>query len=107
MDLIYNEEKNAFEEYKPYKEIAFMTEEDFNEFQKVMEFYAEYKDKASEWIPVSERLPEEGTYLCTFDGELVGEEEPFTGMCGYHNGKWDEECVIAWMPLPEPYKTNK
>ena len=57
------------------------------------------------WIPVSEKLPEDGTYLCTLDGELVGEQEPFTGMCGIENGKWDEEgCVIAWKPLPEPYK---
>lgn len=60
------------------------------------------------WIPVSDRLPEDGTYLCTLDGELVGEEEPFTGMCGIENGKWDEEgCVIAWQPLPEPYKGGR
>lgn len=57
------------------------------------------------WTPVSERLPEDGTYLTTLDGELVGQEEPFTGMCGIEDGKWDEEgCVIAWMPLPEPYR---
>ena len=36
---------------------------------------------------------------------LVGEEEPFTGMCGIKNEKWDEDgCVIAWKPLPEPYR---
>lgn len=58
----------------------------------------------SDWILCSERLPEkDGTYLCTMDGELVGEEQPFTGMCGFYNGKWDEEdCVIAWQELPEP-----
>lgn len=57
------------------------------------------------WIPVSKWLPENGTYLCTLDGELCGIDEPFTGMCGIENGKWDEEgCVIAWMLLPEPYK---
>lgn len=60
------------------------------------------------WIPVSERLPEDGTYLCTLDGELCGIDEPFTGMCGIENGKWDEEgCVIAWQPLPEPYKPEE
>lgn len=59
----------------------------------------------TEWIPVEERLPEDGTYLCTLDGELCGLDEPFTGMCGIENEKWDEEgCVIAWMPLPEPYQ---
>ena len=56
------------------------------------------------WIPVEERLPEDGTYLCTLAGELCGIEEPFTGMCGIENGIWDEpDCVIAWRPLPEPY----
>ena len=60
------------------------------------------------WIPVEERLPENGTYLCTLDGELCGIDEPFTGMCGIENGKWDEEgCVIAWQPLPEPYRRPK
>jgi hypothetical protein len=63
--------------------------------------------KATNWIPVSERLPEDGTYITTLDGELVGQEEPFTGMCGIENRKWDDEdCVIAWMPLPEPYKED-
>lgn len=62
----------------------------------------------TKWIPVEERLPEDGTYLCTLDGELCGLDEPFTGMCGIENGKWDEEgCVIAWMPLPEPYQGKK
>lgn len=60
------------------------------------------------WIPVAERLPEDGTYLTTLDGELVGQEEPFTGMCGIENGKWDEDgCVIAWMPLPEPFRESE
>lgn len=60
---------------------------------------------ADDWIPVEERIPEDGTYLCTLDGELCGIEEPFTGMCGIENGIWDEpDCVIAWRPLPEPYK---
>lgn len=65
----------------------------------------EQDEKENGWIPVSERLPEDGTYITTLDGELVGQEEPFTGMCGIENEKWDDEdCVIAWMPLPEPYK---
>lgn len=75
--------------------------------ERAMEIICSHMDdvKNDGWIPCSERLPEDGTYLCTLDGELVGEQEPFTGMCGIENGKWDEEgCVIAWKPLPEPYK---
>ena len=60
------------------------------------------------WIPVEERMPEDGTYLCTLDGELCGIEEPFTGMCGIENGIWDEpDCVIAWRHLPEPYRPER
>ena len=65
----------------------------------------EQDEKENGWIPVSERSPEDGTYITTLHGEPVGQEEPFTGMCGIENGKWDDEdCVIAWMYLPEPYK---
>lgn len=64
--------------------------------------------KARKWIPVEERLPEDGTYLCTLEGELCGIEEPFTGMCGIENGIWDEpDCVVAWQPLPEPYRPER
>lgn len=63
------------------------------------------------WIPCSERLPDNSkyeTYLCTLNGELCGIEDPFTGMCGFENGKWDEgDCVIAWRTLPEPYKESE
>lgn len=74
---------------------------------KIMDYIENMDDeKENGWIPVSERLPEDGTYITTLDGELVGQEEPFTGMCGIENGKWDEDCVIAWMYLPEPYKED-
>ena len=44
-------------------------------------------EKSNGWIPVSERLPEDGTYITTLDGELVGQKEPFTGMCGIENAQ--------------------
>lgn len=79
-----------------------------NNISKIVELLlADLKqdEKENGWIPVSERLPEDGTYITTLDGELVGQKEPFTGMCYIEKGKWDEEgCVIAWIPLPEPYK---
>ena len=57
------------------------------------------------WIPVSERLPSGKTedYLaCCSDGYIS------TIMYDAHNGRWliAGTEVVAWMPLPEPYKTE-
>lgn len=61
------------------------------------------------WIVCNDRLPEEdGFYIATLDGEIIGGDEPFSGMAEFENGKWvdDEEdykCVLAWMQKPTPY----
>jgi len=53
------------------------------------------------WIPVSERLPENESYV------LAALDDGFAATVGY-TGDWelwdDSGEVIAWMPLPEPYK---
>lgn len=41
------------------------------------------------------------------DGEICRQDEPITAMCGYFDGKWDEESVLAWRPLPDPYHPQK
>ena len=85
-------------------------DEDIANFNRDIEYLRDIIRKRMNvgWIPVEERLPEDGTYLCTLAGELCGIEEPFTGMCGIENGIWDEpDCVIAWRPLPEPYRPER
>ena len=65
------------------------------------------------WVSVEERLPEnDGIYIATMDGEIVGQKIPFTGLAEFENGKWvddedDYNCVIAWRPLPEPYRPER
>ena len=82
--------------------------------------------EGSKWIPCSERLPEEkdagilkklGTskrseyVLATV--EVKGERMTVTA-CTY-DGEWDwnmkyafpDYKIIAWMPLPEPYREDK
>lgn len=78
----------------------------------------EQEQKVS-WIPVSEMLPANGmdVVFCTddethsgtfiiglntgfYDFRLCTEEEPYGGYYLFSD-------VIAWMPLPEPYKAEK
>lgn len=58
----------------------------------------------NEWTPCSERLPEEHhIYLATIKKAngitLTVQSYFFTKEVG-----WSDACVIAWMPIPEPYK---
>lgn len=73
----------------------------------------EQDEKENGWIPVSERLPEKCEDVLTsvkFTG-CLGRYGTFKkiGHIDYY-GKWSGDCiggeVIAWMPLPEPYKED-
>lgn len=100
--------EKILEEIEKHKHIVtiFGREIYFVPLEAVKQIIRKYMN--DDWIPVGERLPEDGTYLCTLEGELCGIEEPFTGMCGIENGIWDEpDCVVAWQPLPEPYRTER
>ena len=71
------------------------------------------------WIPVSERVPEEGRYLVTYASGQVG-MSTWHKTTQYNNGfdnymtgisEGDDDIhyfgVVAWMPLIEPYKEVK
>ena len=61
------------------------------------------------WIACSDWLPElDGTYICTCQGI----SESITLIFSTHDNSWNDEFeaeyddVIAWQPLPEPYKAE-
>lgn len=63
--------------------------------------------KAGEWIPVSERLPEESL------NSVIGWDPNYKRCCfvQYYNGEWSYPKyqyvlpeITAWMPMPEPYE---
>lgn len=124
---------DAIRDYVSYREFDSLPSE--NEIYGAMALLRKLVNKAEsfEWIPVSEGLPKEhdsifaklyGTDKWTSalwrttsniviatikynDGTVIV-KEAFT-----HDGEWTVEkrntnCkVIAWMPMPEPYKENK
>lgn len=73
-------------------------------------------DAESEWVPCSERLPNEsGYYLSTIE-DAFGDAEIcviwFAHSTDYnYESEWreitDEDTVLAWMPLPKPYGERK
>ena len=65
------------------------------------------------WIPCSERLPEDNSdILVTY----VEKDEKRIAPVNYGRGTWfdclfnkvlDQVGVLAWMPLPEPYREER
>ena len=80
--------------------------------ERIENFKAELN--SSEWIPCSERLPEEGAVVLV----SLEEDEDWSWVRLVREGYYDEGYwfdtdgahygleILAWMPLPEPYKES-
>lgn len=66
------------------------------------------KARQGVWIPVSERLPDEWQVVIVTDdrGQVFEYELNPINVDKYTTGKWEflGHEIIAWQPLPEPYK---
>lgn len=71
-------------------------------------------EKPNKWIPVSERLPKDKTYVLTtikVPNRIAHARSGWYEGGFFHNDNGDvwkatDMEVIAWMPLPEPYKAS-
>ena len=96
-----------------------------NARREALSMAIEALEQESRWIPVSEGLPEkygeclvmvssfcgEIVFKCSFTTDLhkVDEYNFSEHKCGFYGidsewGSYEINDVIAWMPLPEPYK---
>ena len=88
--------------------------------QNIIETVSECEEpSAQQWIPCSERLPEEEKiYLVTYSNGIVGtsswhkDTKCNLGFDGVMNGILDDGrtvvySVVAWLPLPEPFKEDR
>lgn len=64
------------------------------------------------WVPVSERLPEDeiDVLICNANGDIEISRGSYSTELKnefiWYTSGWRFGKVIAWMPLPEPYKVG-
>lgn len=70
----------------------------------------EFDRPKGEWIPVNEKLPEVHKKVLVSDifgvyiGEFIDAEENWGGKHFINEHGMQSKSVVAWQPLPEPYK---
>ena len=83
-----------------------------NKFSEAMEKLArledaEEKDRLGQWIPCSEKMPEDNTdvIVCFYSGTVT--EMRYWGN-GIFQGIYEHttKVIVAWMPLPEPCRQH-
>ena len=69
------------------------------------------KEQTNEWIPVTEEMPDDFERVLLWIRWNVNETKGYIYGIGYHcediwygDGALPHREVLAWMPLPEPYK---
>lgn len=93
------------EAIKVWLPVISMGVENMPELKEALDMAIKALEQESKWVPISERSPENGYYLwCARGGEIQKDY--------YWNGHWKfaEDYgyeVMAWMPLPKPYKSEK
>lgn len=101
-DLISRFRDYQIEWLTSHNDIEFCEEEEkliIGFLKDTAESFMRENQSAQQWIPCSERLPDQnGKYL------VVGRQKAIN-ILKFDGGRWYGKWgVVAWMPLPEPYK---
>lgn len=84
-------------------------QDEFEPIQNIADTHQLLVDKNNGWIPCNERLPETfepKAYLTTNEEGMIGVSY-YHPMCGWSNGYESVFDIIAWQPLPEPYREEQ
>lgn len=107
----YHDDDTAYYLNKEFEKLLTLAKkmlERINEIDKMLDYACAFNDgrKFPHWIPCSERLPEDdGTYLITGKSIYTFKDPTFwTDIAVFEDDDWNGKNVIAWMPLPEPFK---
>lgn len=106
---------NSIESHCRIREDGYMTEEQMQEYKAMIK--RKSKPVYPRWIPCSVRLPEDGLFVIVCNDEGISHVAKFERetwewylkYCLYDFDVWDIKEngeVVAWMPLPTPYKEN-
>lgn len=102
---------------EPQKELIAAIHFDEDKMREICAEIAENIEVKQDWIPCSERLPQEedykpsyevrdGAVLWTNEDDLVGEGYYYESTKTWSDIDDNPVSVTAWMPLPEPYKAE-
>lgn len=94
---------------KEMSENQYVCEECQEEHRQLADWLEELKSlrEKSKWIPCSERLPENAMNVIAQFSDGTVTELRYAGN-GIFEGiyEYSTRVIIAWMPLPEPYKED-
>ena len=82
----------------------------FVDQREAYEAYSRGKTDSNKWTPCSEKLPEEGTEVLGTDDHGCIRHVVKDKSSLYEFATYEEMMhidIVAWMPLPDPYKEDK